>query len=66
VSGNYNIKIPDKEMKEVKKKITVWSPEKAKGTFNAQYVINLPHQRKESRVYGQIYPQNGIDHGKMG
>ncbi|MDR1517318.1 MAG: hypothetical protein LBS52_04350 [Dysgonamonadaceae bacterium] len=53
-------------MKEVKKKITVWSPEKAKGTFNAQYVINLPHQRKESRVYGQIYPQNGIDHGKMG
>ena len=45
--------ITEEEIQEIKKKITMWSPEKAKETFNAQYVITYPIKSKESVYMGK-------------
>ena len=46
-------KITEEEIQEIKKKITMWPPEKAKETFNAQYVITYPIKSKESVYMGK-------------
>ena len=46
-------KITEKEIQEIKKKITMWPPEKAKETFNAQYVITYPIKSKKSVYMGK-------------
>ena len=46
-------KITEKEIQEIKKKITLWPPEKAKETFNAQYVITYPIKSKKSVYMGK-------------
>ena len=45
--------ITEEEIQEIKKKITMWSPEKAKETFNAQYVITYPIKSKKSVYMGK-------------
>ena len=40
-------------MQRIKKKITIWSPEKAKETVNAQYVITYPIKSKKSVYMGK-------------
>ena len=46
-------KITEEEIQEIKKKINMWSPEKAKETFNAQYVITYPIKSKKSVYMGK-------------
>ena len=46
--------ITEEEIQEIKKKINMWTPEKAKETFNAQYVITYPIKSKKS-VYMEKY-----------
>ena len=50
----FNIDPTDKEMKKIKRKIKIWSPEKSKETFNAQYVITYPVKDKKA-VYMEKY-----------
>ena len=45
--------ITEEEIQEIKKKITMWPPEKAKETFNAQYVITYPIKSKKSVYMGK-------------
>ena len=52
--GSSFTKTTEEEMQKIKKKITIWSSEKAKETFNAQYVITYPIENKES-VYMSKY-----------
>lgn len=47
-------RITEEEVEKVKKEITIWSPEKAKETFNAQYMITYPIKSKKS-VYMSKY-----------
>lgn len=47
-------KMTEEEEQKVKKAITIWSPEKAKKTFNAQHVITYPIQGEKS-VYMEKY-----------
>lgn len=44
----------EEQIKKIKKKLTFWSPERAKKTFNAQYVITFPIKDKKS-VYMDKY-----------
>lgn len=44
----------EEQMKEIKKIITIWSPQKSKKTFNAQYVITYPIVNEKS-VYMDKY-----------
>ena len=46
-------RITEEEIQEIKKKINMWSPEKAKETFNAQYVITYPIKSKKSVYMGK-------------
>ena len=46
-------KTTEQEMREIKKKINIWSPEKAKKTFNAQYVITYPIKNKKAVYMGK-------------
>ena len=46
-------KITEEEIQEIKKKINMWPPEKAKETFNAQYVITYPIKSKKSVYMGK-------------
>ena len=52
--GSFLTDPTEKEMERIKKKITIWSPEKAKETFNAQYVITYSIKNKKS-VYMSKY-----------
>ena len=45
--------ITEEEIQEIKKKITMWPPEKAKETFNAQHVITYPIKSKKSVYMGK-------------
>ena len=45
--------ITEEEIQEIKKKIAIWSPQKAKETFNAQYVITYPIKSKKSVYMGK-------------
>lgn len=45
--------ITEEEIQEIKKKINMWPPEKAKETFNAQYVITYPIKSKKSVYMGK-------------
>ena len=45
--------ITEEEIQEIKKKINMWTPEKAKETFNAQYVITYPIKSKKSVYMGK-------------
>lgn len=44
----------EEEMEKIKKKITIWTPRKAKKIFNAQYVITYPIENEKS-VYMNRY-----------
>lgn len=44
----------EEQIQRVKKRITIWSPEKSKETFNAQYVITYPIENKKS-IYMDKY-----------
>ena len=46
-------KVTEEEKEEIKKKITFWTPEKAKEVFNAQYVITYPIKSKKSVYMGK-------------
>ena len=46
-------KTTEEEMQEIKKKINIWSPQKAKKTFNAQYVITYPIENENSVYMGK-------------
>ena len=50
--GSFLTDPTEEEMERIKKKITMWPPEKAKETFNAQYVITYPIKKQESGIYG--------------
>ena len=53
--GKYNNIAPTKkEMRKLRRKITIWSPKKSKETFNAQYVITYPVKDKKA-VYMEKY-----------
>ncbi len=43
----------EQQMQQIKEKITVWTPEKAKEVFNAQYVITYPIKSKKSVYMGK-------------
>lgn len=47
-------KITEEEIEKTKKKITFWTPEKAKETFNAQYVITYPIKSRKSVYMGKF------------
>ena len=46
-------KVTEEEKEEIKKKITFWTPEKAKEVFNAQYVITYPIKSEKSVYMGK-------------
>ena len=43
----------EEAIQEIKKKIAIWSPQKAKETFNAQYVITYPIKSKKFVYMGK-------------
>jgi hypothetical protein len=47
-------KLTEEQIKKIKKKLTFWSPERAKKTFQAQHVITFPVKDKKS-VYMDKY-----------
>ena len=52
--GKYNNIAPtSKEMRKIKRKIRIWSPEKSKKTFNAQYVITYPITEEKAVYMGK-------------
>lgn len=51
--GSFLDNITDEEIQEIKKKITIWSPDKSKNVFNAQYVITYPIKSKKSIYMGK-------------
>ncbi|MEY8707521.1 hypothetical protein AALK94_09335 [Bacteroides faecichinchillae] len=51
--GSFLTDPTEEEMERIKKKITMWPPEKAKETFNAQYVITYPIKNKKAVYMGK-------------
>ena len=49
-----SFRVTEEEKKNIRKKITFWTPEKSKEIFNAQYVITYPIKEKKS-VYMDKY-----------
>ena len=52
--GSFLTRITEEQMREVQKQISIWTPEKARETFNAQYVITYPI-KNEKAVYMDRY-----------
>lgn len=47
-------KLTEEAIKKIEKKLTFWSPERAKKAFNAQYVITFPIEDKKSVYMGKF------------
>lgn len=49
----FNVSPTKKEMRKIRRKITIWSPKKSKETFNAHYVITYPVKDKKAVYMGK-------------